>query len=282
MDKERQEVAIPEDLQKELAKLKGVFGDKDMDGYLEPPSIPFAQIAQRNKITGLIKFNDERAPVKALNLLILFSHPCRTWFRSVGEMTPTCKSIDAITSMDGKDCLTCEHAVWRENKSPECKEGRHLLVIDTDAKDKTPFMISFSPSGIKPFKRYFQMMARQKVALFAVVTNLTSQEESLPKPHYIPVLEIKKVLSKKEIDEVKKVRDKIAKDYQIIRRTIVIPEEPEEELPKENIISMEKELKSLMASLTLSEIGDVTLIVKDKGIAEGLKKARELTEDVPY
>ena len=276
-----QEVAIPKDLQRQLANIQGIFGDEDQDGYVETPTIPYAQIAQRNKIVGLIKFNDGRAPIKELNVLILFAHPCRTWFRKLGDTMPTCKSMDAITSTDGKDCLTCEHAIWKEGKSPECKEGRHLLVIDTQAEDKTPFMVSLSPSGIKPFKKYYQMMARQKVALYAVITNLSTIEEKLPSAHYVPIFTIKAVLDKKAIKEVKKVREKIKKDWVIIRKTVVIPEEPEEDI-QEDTAAMEKELKSLMASLTLVEIGDITLIHKKNGIKAALEKAKELTEELPY
>lgn len=270
---------------RQLAEYREMFQDIDWEGFFEQPTVTYCQIRQKDLLNdkgaveagkGTFKFNDpEKMDVKELNVIVLLSSPARVWFDKIGDTMPKCKSANGFHSLDGKDCLGCVHSFWKEGKTPECRELRHLLVVDPAQKPPEPFIVVITGSGLKPWKEYYSYL-RRKVQLppYAFVTRVTNQFETVPAPYFSPVFDATAVLEKKDILQIKKQREQTMAQFANLMRTIVI--RPEMETEEEEEKTIEQKLNTLLADPRFTFSERKSLIMMD--IEKAYKEAQKILE----
>ena len=184
------------------------------------PSVPFAAIRQKGTpgtVPGGLKFNDGRPDEPlSLRLIVLGAKLGRVcWDTESLSLPPRCKSIDGRAPLgemvdpgvrrDGVVASACEHcirAMWPRERNrlaerlgnpalrhpekpeakPECSEVLNLLVCLPDGSDT--FILSLHGKSLRPTHNYLGRFKRRQVALFTVVSELSSEFESGEKGDY--------------------------------------------------------------------------------------------------
>ena len=278
----------------DLEKLKkeGLISDdieKEFEGYApEKPMLTFMQIRQKpltdekGKIVtpaGGFKFTDGRQDMEEVWGIILMSQAGRVYFEKPGDTQPKCKSLNGITSIYGDNCLECPHYHFKKDgSSPDCKTLRNVLfIIEKGANDYEPVIWTIGPSGLKRWREFILNCKHAKIPPHALLVKLTTEFVKEKGEYYIPVIEVKEILSTKLMKKIKEERDKLLTFFgTTIEKSEVRVEEDEvvevkTEEPEKSPEEMEKEILEGLPELDIeTRRRIITLLNVD------IKKAYEL------
>lgn len=138
---------------------------------------------------------------------------------------PICKSLDMKKGIGnpGIYCVECEHSRWDNEKGepPKCKTSINLLCLSHDPENEGLFVVTFSPSGIKPWNNFFKHMGNHKVLVNEAMTPVplhfwrieitTDYVSRGGNQYYVPVFtEIETIADKEMIDSIKETRTKLS------------------------------------------------------------------------
>ncbi len=170
-------VNVQEALKKELAGLKE---------RVEPPS--GYMISTKGKAFNLPNGSSSDGP---LTCVILDWVTANTYFEGIYNpkdiKPPVCFAIsaepakavpsDKAPKQQSKLCADCPKNEWGSDpqggKGKACKNTRRLLIVPTDATEKTqPWIISVSPTGLKYFDKYVNTLADMGVHPLEVTTEI--------------------------------------------------------------------------------------------------------------
>ena len=137
---------------------------------------------------------------------------------------PICKSVDMKKGIGnpGVYCLECEYSLWDNEKGepPKCKTSINLLCLSHDPENEGLFVVTFSPSGIKPWNNFFKHMANHKVPVNDTLTPVplhfwkmeitTDYVSRGGNNYYVPVFtEIEVIGDMEQITQIKELRTKL-------------------------------------------------------------------------
>lgn len=213
-----------------LAKLSDVqIEPEDYQGYDESGKlyIPFVSVRQKDqkdpkgktvKEAGGFRISDpvedeDREDVESLRGTIIAWKVGRVYFKSLDSRQPECKSTDGIRGSTYGDCAGCKYNQWHSETSkpggsPICSEVRNICFVEQDVG---AFILTFGPSGLKPFDLYDEKLKRRKPRPphHFLLVEITLEYQTEPAPHYTPQFRLVDVLPPDQRQEIKKQREKI-------------------------------------------------------------------------
>ena len=171
--------SIQDELKAELATLKD---------RVEPPS-GFA-ITLKGKVFTLPDGSSSDGP---LTCVILDWVTANVYFEGIYNpkdvQPPVCWSISdkpaemkpsgKASKPQGANCKDCKQNEWGSGsgKGKACKNTRRLLVVPANANENTPcWTITVSPTGLKHFDKYINMMADMGKHPLEVLTDISFEE----------------------------------------------------------------------------------------------------------
>ena len=132
----------------------------------------------------------------------------RTYWRSLTDTKPACKSIDGINGVGdpGGKCAACPHAQWKPNGDrPECNSEINVLVYDHGMRGA--YVLRLGRSGLKPWNNFKAMVNRIKQPLHSFMVNVTTKYETEPSPYFVPMFLLGKQIDLTLFREIKKMRE---------------------------------------------------------------------------
>lgn len=114
------------------------------------------------------------------------------------DLPPECKSLDGITSVDGKICAECEYSKWGENsKAPACAEQRNFPVLLVD--DGSVAVLSMKRTAMPVAKQLITMITFKKTPFFFYsVSFVTRKVEGSAGKYYVPEIQGKLIETSNE------------------------------------------------------------------------------------
>ncbi len=118
---------------------------------------------------------DESRSVKELEGVIICALASRAKWKE-GETIPECSSRNGKTSLDGKNCLTCQLCKFKRTKDgqivrPECKESRNLYLLTKE--HSMPLQFTIPPSGIKAYDDFARTILSSKKTQLGTIVRIT-------------------------------------------------------------------------------------------------------------
>jgi len=109
-----------------------------------------------------------------LELVVLKVSPSRAYFSD--ERKLVCSSRNTITSLNGKDCMTCVDKEWLDDgEQPPC--GRGYTYVCWDPQDQALCLVGAMSTGVKSAKKYNGYLFHKRRPPFSISTVFTSHEE---------------------------------------------------------------------------------------------------------
>jgi hypothetical protein len=193
----------------------------------ETPDIPMIKTIPQAQMFAM----PDDSKVSTVEGVIVGTHRCNAWWdkdNPIDGGRPNCSSLDDIKPLASSPCVQSETcAVCRLNqfgsaieangakgKGKECKNMRRLYLL-MDGKE-FPYLISLSPTSIKPAKQYLTQLSNRHRHVATVVTKIALEKTTSGSNVY----SVAKFSAVKDIDDlgmlagvakVKKVVDDIVR-----------------------------------------------------------------------
>lgn len=189
-------VAIPTD--DPWAELREAFDDGSK-AFAEHMGLSLPRLRSDFGRNGRGWIDDLTGDIKdELHAVLLAYPPTRAfWVKTLdegGSGPPDCKSWDMVkpdpTSPEpqSQTCAACPHSKWGpDNERPRCAQSINVIAYDVDEQQFV--WLRFAGTGIDPFRRYVSALASKRLPAYAVVTNITLDDQKRDKfewkvPHF--------------------------------------------------------------------------------------------------